>query len=436
MTHTENTLIEILYKEVVLALGCTEPAAVALASAWAAKAVGETPKTIMVSVDKNIYKNGLGVGVPGTGEVGLHIAAAAGAVGGDPSLGLKVLQALSYDDVQRAKQLVAENAVSIQIRPDAHDVYVDATVTTEHGMGRASIRGRHDNVITVFCNDQVFPEFQRTENDTVVETLAASPVPHDIQQFVLKDLFDFIRHVPVEALAFLRTAISTNKTFAEKSQEQQAMVGIGSKIQQLIARGLMSDDLVGRIKRWVASAVEARMEGLNIAVMSCAGSGNQGLVATLPVVLAAEHASSDEEQLLRATALSYLITVYVKSFMGTLTPVCGGSVAAGMGASCAMTYLFGGDLADIERAVKNMAGSLMGMSCDGAKIGCALKTTMAVSVAVDNTLLALEGITVPTGDGIVYESADHTIRNMGFVTNPGMSQTDDAILEVMTRQHP
>jgi L-cysteine desulfidase len=290
-------------------------------------------------------------------------------------------------------------------------------------------------VISVSGNGKPFTGFKRPENSTEIKEASSTPA-HSIQQFDLKQLFDFVQNVPLKDIEFLRTAIDTNKAFAEASMKQHALVGVGSKIQKLISKGLMSDDFLGKTKRMVASAVEARMEGANIAVMSCAGSGNQGLISTLPVLVAAEYEKVDDEKLLRAAALSYLITIYVKSYMGVLTPVCGGNVAGGMGACCAITYLFGGELVEIERAIKNMAGSVMGVICDGAKIGCALKSTMAVGVAVDNALLALEGVTVPTGDGIVDESADQTIKNMGFVTTPGMTKTDDAILEVMTHQHP
>jgi L-cysteine desulfidase len=430
-----KTLIEILHKEIILALGCTEPVAVALASAWATKATGGFPEAINVYVDKNIYKNGLGVGVPGTGEVGLYIAAAIGAIGGDPALRLEVLKPITHDDVQKAKQLIADKKVSVEIQPDAHEVYVDIIVKTNAGEGRASIRGRHDNVTAVSCDGKPFDVFKEIEDTGVTESVPVDTSSPAIQQFTMKALFDFAESVPIEEIDFLRPVVETNRVFAERSMEQRGMVGVGSKIQRLISKGLMSDDFVGKTKRMVASAVEARMEGFNMAVMSCAGSGNQGLISTLPVLVAAEYEQVSEEQVLRAAAFSYLVTVYVKSYMGVLTPVCGGNVASGMGACCAITYLFGGAFSDIVRAVKNMAGSVMGVICDGAKIGCTLKSTMAVGVAVDSALLALEGVTVPTGDGIVEDSVDQTIRNMGFVTNPGMAQTDDAIIEVMTHQH-
>lgn len=432
--ETYAPLIDILHKEVVLALGCTEPVAVALACAWAAKAAQGMPESITVYIDKNIYKNGLGVGVPGTGEVGLAIAAAVGALAGQPELRLEVLKAVTPQHVQHAKQMLAANQVTVAIHPEATEVYVEALVTSKHGEGTASIRGRHDNVTAVRRNGEFLPEFSAHVRLPPEQMAAPEKTAPAIQQFPVKALFDFVETVPIGEITFLRTAVTTNKAFAEKSMEQRGMVGVGSKIQRLISKGLMSDDFVGRTKRVVASAVEARMEGFNLPVMSCAGSGNQGLISTLPVVVAAEYEQVSEERLLRTLAFSYLVTVYVKSHMGVLSPVCGGNVASGMGACCGITYLFGGAFTDIERAVKNMAGSVMGVICDGAKIGCTLKSTMAVGVAVDSALLALEGVTVPTGDGIVDESVDQTIRNMGFVTNPGMSQTDDAILKIMTDQ--
>jgi L-cysteine desulfidase len=330
--------------------------------------------------------------------------------------------------------LIADKNVSVEIQSDPHEIYVDAIVKSNAGEGSASIRGRHDNVTSVSRNGEPFVEFTSVEDTPISEGITTDTSSPDIRRFTLRALFDFAQHVPFEEIVFLRTAIETNKAFAKKSMDQQGMVGVGSKIQRLIAKGLMSDDFVGKTKRIVASAVEARMKGFNMAVMSCAGSGNQGLISTLPVLVAAEHEQVTEERLLRAATFSYLVTVYVKSYMGVLTPVCGGNVASGMGACCAITYLFGGAFSDIERAVKNMAGSVMGVICDGAKIGCTLKSTMAVGVAVDSALLALEGVTVPPGDGIVDDSVDQTIRNMGFVTNPGMAQTDDAIIEVMTHQ--
>lgn len=435
MALSDQAFIEILQKEVVLALGCTEPVAIALACAWAAKAAGGAPESITVHVDKNIYKNGLGVGVPGTGETGLYIAAAGGAIAGNPDFGLEVLRPITPDDVLRAKQLIADKKVTVEIQPDANEVYVDALVVSNGVEGRAAIRKRHNNIAAVSRNGQSFAGFP---NEPAAQESAASKASSTptalIQQADVQTIFSFCQNVPLEQIDFLRDAIATNKTFAEKAMEKPAIVGLGLKIQHLINRGLMSDDVLGKIKRVVVSAVEARMEGFNMAVMSCAGSGNQGLISTLPVVVAAEYVKASEEQTIRAAALSYLITVYTKSYMGVLTPVCGGNVAGGVGACCAITVLFGGTLPDIGRAIKNMAGSVMGVICDGAKIGCALKSMMAVSAAVDNALLALEGAVVPTGDGIVAESVDQTIQNMGFITTPGMSKTDDAIIQVMTRQ--
>ncbi|PIE31845.1 hypothetical protein CSA56_17220 [candidate division KSB3 bacterium] len=428
-----HSLIEILKKEITPALGCTEPVTVALAAAWAAKAAGGTPKAITIRVDKNVYKNGLGVGVPGTGEFGLHIAAAAGAVAGDPKLGLEVLNPLTDDDVRHAKALLASENVAVNMQTGTTGVYVDAVVTSDIAEGLASIRDRHDNVTSVLRDNAVFPEFQKLGEQGRAEADTESFNP--IHQYRLDELMECIQYAPLDKLRFLKTSLEANTTFARNSLEQSTQSRIGSSMLRLMEKGRIHGDLIGKMKYWLASAVEARMGGFNMTVVSCANSGNQGLISTIPVVLAAEHVGASEELLLRAAALSSLITVYVKSFMGVLTPVCGGSVAAGLGAACAITYLFGGDSDAIERTIKNMAGSVMGIICDGAKTGCALKTSMAVGVALENAFLALEGVTVPADNGIVDASADQTIRNMGHVTKPGMSQTDDAILEIMTRRY-
>lgn len=429
MDQDDQALIGILKAELVPALGCTEPVAVALAAAWAARAGGGQVQTLHVAVDKNIYKNGLSVGVPGTGDVGLSIAAAIGALGGDPEMGLEVLHCISSKRVAAARLLVEEGRVKVIVVAAALGIHVDVAVETTAGRGAASIRTRHDNVVAVLRNGRPY-EGWNAPGRPVPDTGHSPAERPAIRRYRLAELVQFCRCVAPARITFLQSAIDVNLKFATQSLTKPV-----ARPRNFSTRRLVQDDMVARTKRLVGAAVAARMKGANRPVMSCAGSGNQGLIATLPLAVAAEIMGSEDEQHLQAVALSCLITIYVKAHLGVLSPVCGGNLAAGMGACCGLVHLMGGALSHIERAVKNTAGSVMGVICDGAKLGCAIKATMAVGGAVDNALLAMEGIGVSDGDGIVAASADRTIANMGFVTRPGMSLTDDAILKVMRGHH-
>lgn len=406
------------------ALGCTEPGAVALAAAYAGKELGEGPVTrIDITVDPNVYKNGVAVVVPGTGRVGLEIAAALGALIRDPSLELSVLRNITPELLMRAEKLLESGKVKVSLK-DRQGLYVEATVFSGDHYARALLEGGHTHLTHLSCNGQ---SLLQREN----ESAASAGIQPDWEQATLAGLIDAVVSLSTEELSFFEDCIRMNTAAARYGMEKRLGMAIGATLQELIRDKLLTDDLINSAKIQTAAAADARMSGENIPVMSVAGSGNHGLTAILPVVAAAERLSIPHEKLHRALAVSAVTTLYIKRFTGNLSALCGCAVAAATGACAGIVWMMGGNHAQIAAAVKNMIANLTGMICDGGKVGCALKLSAAAGVAVETALLSMKNVLVPETNGIIFASVDATIRNLGRVSNPGMLETDKVIIEIM-----
>lgn len=406
------------------ALGCTEPGAVALAAAYAGQELGEAEIVrVEISVDSNVYKNGMAVGVPGTGQVGLAIAAALGALIKDPSLQLSVLSFITPELLLEAAALIAENKIVISLN-EHKGLYIVATVFSANSSAQAIIEGTHTNIVSLECNGK---SLRHTEADTKGKSATAFS-DADIR---LVDMIATVEAMPAASFAFFEECIHMNADAARTGLDRRLGMAVGASFQDLINEKVLSDDLVSYAKVLTASAADARMSGENIPVMSVAGSGNHGLTAILPVVAVAERMNIPRERLHQALAISTLTTLYIKRYTGSLSALCGCSVAAATGASAAIVWMLGGSGEQINGTIKNMIANLTGMICDGGKVGCALKLSTAASVAVETALLTLKNVLVPAGNGIIFLSADDTIRNLGMVSNPGMLETDKVILEIM-----
>lgn len=420
----KDEVIALIRSGVMPALGCTEPGAVALAAAYAGKELGlESVSRIEVTVDPNVYKNGVAVGVPGTGKVGLGIAAALGALIREPALELSVLSHITPALLVEAGILMDEGRVSISIN-DSQGLYVAVTVFSERSKVTAIIEGSHTNLVSLTHDDD-----SPAPNHTAIKPQKTSFLHSS--DATLAELIDVVEASPAQDFQFFEESIKMNAAAAQAGLDQRLGMAIGATFMDLIAENILSDDLINHAKILTASAADARMSGENIPVMSVAGSGNHGLTAILPVVAVAERLQISRERLLKALAISTLTTIYIKRYTGNLSALCGCAVAAATGACAAIVWMLDGTREQIAAAIKNMIANLTGMICDGGKVGCALKLSAAAGVAVETALLTLKNVLVPDTNGIIFNSADDTIRNLGRVSNPGMLETDKEIIKIM-----
>ena len=435
-------IIALIKQEVKPALGCTEPIAVALAVAKAVEIISEncTCKDawrlqahfrLDIAVSGNILKNGMGVGIPGTGMVGLPVAAALGAVCGESVRGLEVLKGLTPEAVQRAKQLVADGDVHIQVADTEHLLYVKATVSVD-GQAVASaevdphayaiIEDDHDRIVETSFADRILMSSESAaglkERSTEVE--------YDLN---VKSICDFAVSAPYEDISFILGDRTLNWALAVEGLLGNYGLQVGKAIREN-QKEVFGDDFLSYAMGMTAAASDARMAGSTLPAMSNSGSGNQGITVSMPVIAYAVKYKVDDERLARALILSNLVAIHIKHYLGKLSALCG-CVVASTGSACGIVYLQGGGYEQICAAIKNMAGNITGMVCDGAKVGCAMKVASGVSCAVQSAVLALRGTCIPATDGIIEDDVEKTIRNIGAIGSAGMKATDRMILDIM-----
>ncbi len=420
-----QSILALLRKEVVPALGCTEPIAVALAAARAAEALGRTPERLYVEVSPNLLKNGMGVVVPGTGECGLGVAAAAGALAGKSSLGLECLRDLDPQQAQQACAMAASDAVELAL-PD-NDILLYCAVTAGAGTAtaKAELRDSHDNITRVWKDGvQIFGQD---------EAGAAVGQGEDVWPLSLARVYDFAMHAPLEELSFILEAARMNRSVAEEGLRKEYGLGVGRSMEDRIHRNILSDDMATFAIKLTAAAADARMAGVQMAVMSNSGSGNQGITCTMPVVACAVRLGKSDEELVRALIASHLTSIHIKHHLGRLSAHCGAMVA-GTAAACGIVLLLGGGLPEMERTIRNMVGDMAGMICDGAKSSCALKVASAVSAGLQAAMLAMDGKSVPGREGIVDDDIEACIANLGRLGSSGMREADKVILDIMLKK--
>lgn len=420
-----NSIIDLIKREVVPATGCTEPMAVALCVARATALLGAEPVKISVSLSPNMLKNAMGVGIPGTGRTGLPVAVALGAICGDPSRGLLVLDTLSNGAVERADNFVSEGRVDISLAPEGCDIlYISAAVTDATGKtARCVISGSHTNVV-----------YESVENRVVTDTRcgsAGSAARKGEPELTMAMVWEFAMESPLNELEFILEARRLNKLAAERSFTGHYGHQVGRTLHSERQRAVMGDSVFSRVLSYTSAACDARMAGAPMPVMSNSGSGNQGIAATLPVVIYAEENFASREQTIRALVLSHLTAIYIKQSLGRLSALCGCVVAA-TGSACGLCYLMGGGYQQVTATAKNMIANLTGMICDGAKPSCAMKLASGVSTAMMSAMLAMEGETVNSLEGIIDDDIDRTVHNLTRIGREGMRETDRLILEIMT----
>lgn len=416
--------IALLKREVVPAQGCTEPIAVAFAASLAAEQLPAAPLTIELSLSANIIKNALGVGIPGTGMVGIEIAAALGAVVRNSASRLEVLKGFSSEQLEQAKALVAQGAVVVSQNPTSEQLYIDARLVTADGhVARVVVCRDHTNVVRVEKDGEVVLDKPLSLADTSASGGTGLTVDN---------IYEFATTVPFDDIAFLLEAVEMNSAVSAEGLARDYGLEVGKRMGQgSSARGQLLNNMALRLIAATAAASDARMGGCTMSVMTCAGSGNQGLASSLPVIELAHVLGSSDEDLARALAISFLLVIHIKEYMGRLSPLCGSGIAGGTGACCGMTYLQGGNLPEVKCAINNMLATLQGMICDGAKATCALKIAAGTNAAIMSSTLALADIQPSSMDGIVFADAEQTIAHTGKLVSEGFATTDEAILSIM-----
>lgn len=416
-------IIDLVQREVIPAIGCTEPIAVALCVAKATEVLGVKPENIKVLLSANILKNAMGVGIPGTGMIGLPIAVALGALIGKSEYQLEVLKDSTPEAVEQGKKFMKEKRISISLKEDITEkLYIEVVCEAGDETATAVIAGGHTTFIYIARGKEILLNKQHaTKKDTQEEPLELN----------LRKVYDFALTAPLEEIRFILETARLNKAAAEQSFRGNYGHSLGKMLRGRYEHQVMGDSVFSHILSYTSGACDARMAGAMIPVMSNSGSGNQGISATMPVLIFAEENNKSEEELIRALMLSHLTVIYIKQSLGRLSALCGCVVAA-TGSSCGITWLMGGTYEQITYAVQNMIANLTGMICDGAKPSCSLKVTTGVSTAVLSAIMAMENRCVTAVEGIIDEDVDQSIRNLTRIASQSMNETDRVVLDIMT----
>lgn len=421
-----NHIIALIKREVVPAIGCTEPAAVALCTAYATEALGVRPERIDVSLSANMLKNAMGVGIPGTGMTGLPIAVALGALVGKSAYSLEVLKDVSPEAVEEAKAWLAAHPLHIGLTADSDEVlYIEVRCVAGERSSRAVIARDHTRLVYLEGPDG--PQVDRRAQLGRQEEEAAE------DGLTLRRVYEFATTAPLADIEFINESRRLNEAAAEAALKGNYGHELGKTLSRPLGKGIMGDSIFSHIISATSCACDARMAGAKIPVMSNSGSGNQGIAATLPVVVFARENHNTEEELTRALVLSHLTAIYIKQSLGKLSCLCG-CVVASTGSSCGMTYLMGGGYDQVAASVKNMIANLAGMVCDGAKPSCALKVSSGVSTAVLSAMLAVQNHSVSSVEGLIEDDVDRCIHNLTRLGSVGMQETDKMVLDIMTHK--
>lgn len=419
-------IIDLIHREVVPAIGCTEPIAVALCVAKATETLGVRPETISVLLSANILKNAMGVGIPGTGMIGLPIAVALGTLVGKSEYQLEVLKDSTPEAVEEGKRFIEEKRIHISLKENIEEkLYIEVCCEALGERAVAVIAGGHTSFMYIERNGDIL--LQKKHD-------AGSKEEADAVELNLRKVYDFALNAPLDEIRFILETARLNKVAAERSFEGEYGHCLGKMLRGTYEHKVMGDSVFSHILSYTSGACDARMAGAMIPVMSNSGSGNQGISATLPVLVYAEENGKSEEELIRALMLSHLTVIYIKQSLGRLSALCGCVVAA-TGSSCGITWLMGGSYEQVSYAVQNMIANLTGMICDGAKPSCALKVTTGVSTAVLSAIMAMENRCVTSVEGIIDEDVDQSIRNLTKIGSKGMNETDKLVLEIMTTKN-
>ncbi|MDM0879342.1 L-serine ammonia-lyase, iron-sulfur-dependent, subunit alpha [Clostridium perfringens] len=411
-----------LKKEVVPSEGCTEPIAIAYAASIAAEHLKGEIKEVNIYLSKNVIKNALGVGIPGTGGVGIEIAAALGISIQKSYKKLTILSNFTEDELKKAKEIVDKNIINIKQKNTNKALYIEVELLSETSKSKVIIEDTHTNVTLIECDDEIIMD----NNSEVSEDLE-----EDYKLFKIADIYNFAKEADFDDIKFILESAKMNEKVSEEGLKGDYGLQVGSKIIEKGNFNLFSNDASNKIIAASAAASDARMNGCAMPIMTTAGSGNQGIACSIPVAQTARLLDKSEEELARALVLSNLVTIRIKKHMGRLSPLCGAGIAGATGASCGITYLLGGDLENINYCINNMISDLSGMICDGAKETCALKIATGTNAAIQCANLAINGISATANDGIVAKDVEETIESIETLIQNGFKNVDDTILNIM-----
>jgi L-cysteine desulfidase len=427
MTKYEE-LYRILKKEVTPALGCTGPTAASYIAAEAAEAIGGKPLKVELKVDRHIGTKSGDVGIPGTSVLGLRMAAALGALAGDASAGLNVLHKVTPEDEKEALAFSRSGNVTVEVDLETETIglYMECIVTTDKGVGKAVVVKTHTNLVYREANGEVQVNIPYDRIASMNET--KDPMAH----YKVEDFYEFATKAPLEELQFLQEAIDMNKTLADSIFDGKAQ-GAGFALSMMKRS---EGNMIRKAKAYTAAGSEARMSGYQLPAMSCATSGNVGITASLPLISLAEDLGSSKEELLRALAMSFLMTICVKNRIGRVSSMCACVVAASQGIAAGASMLLGGNMETINRASNNTVVNIFGVVCDGARAACALKLASAAGIAIECAMMAKDGVMTPANEGVVGNDADDTLNFMGRFAQQGMRGSDLELCKALyQKQH-
>lgn len=422
----KEKIFDILNRELVMALGCTEPVAIAYAAALAGKYVKDRMAFhIKVSASGNVIKNAMAVSIPGAGGSGINLAAALGILA-HTDKNLELLTGLTNEDIENAKKMIKEGVVTVEIADSPKKLYIEVIVETQKSYARVVIEDAHTNVVLIEVDKQIIKNNQTCSMVQLDEK-------ENIKFLTLDAIWEFTNLVDVKELDIIKDSIELNMKIGLEGLKNPYGLQVGRTIKENTDSNILSGDISTYAIALTAAGSDARMAGCVMPVMSNSGSGNQGISATLPVVVFAERLKVEREKMIRAVTISHLITIYIKLKFGRLSALCGATIS-GIGASCGITYLLGGGIKEIKSAIQNMLGNVTGMLCDGAKPGCALKIATCTSAAIQSALIAMHGITIQSSDGIIENDPEQTIENLCRLGNQGTLEADKIILEIMLKK--
>ena len=424
-------LTRLIREDMKPALGVTEPGAIAFAVASAKKHTSGEVKHVKVALNSGMYKNAFTCGIPGSARFGNLYAAALGAVAANADKGLQSLEDITREDDKQAARMVEQGMVEAVLDHIGSEITIDAVVETEQDTCTVRIRGSHTNITEIEKNGVRIWSAEETARGKV-RGEEREEVPK-IHKYTLHEIFTYIKKVPEEEIRFIQEAFSMNLELLEEGLESGRAVIAGQLLRENGGERI-SGDCLKTAQLLCNGAIEARVLGLSRPAMSITGSGAHGIIATMPLYACQQVEELPEEMLLRAAALSYLITMYIKEYSGKLSAFCGCGIAAGTGMACGLTFMKGGDEKAIERVIRNMASGLTGMICDGGNHGCAMKGIVAVDAAFRAVDLALQGVSIEEIHGINGRTPEDTMRYMGLIASPGMTGTEKTIVEIMEQK--
>lgn len=420
-----HELTELIRNDMKPALGVTEPGAIAFAVAKAKSYVNGDIRRVHVAMNSGMYKNAFTCGIPNSTEVGNVFSAALGAVAGDADAGLTCLARVTERDNETARALVDAGNVTVSMQGVTSRIFIEATVETEAGTAVVTVRDSHTHVTRITVNGKVV--FAEEETASATEDEASVPLIH---RYTLVDIYRYATSVPAEKLAFVQEAYRVNLELFETGLASERTT-FAKRLLAANGGKVISDNEEATASLLCNAAIEARVIGLDKPAMSITGSGAHGIIATLPLYAACKVNRFTDEQLLRATAISYLVCIYIKEYSGRLSAFCGCAIAAGSGMACALAFLRGGGVREMSHVLLNMAGSITGMICDGGNLGCTMKGVAAVAAAYKSVDFAMHGVYIPGVHGIGGETPEETMRNMGRIASPGMVATEGTIVEML-----